>query len=217
MAESTGVIEQLTAWVVEEACTQAATWQAQGVPALRTAVNLSARDFRGERVVGLVTGALAGSGLEPSLLEVELTETAIVEDGPSTARQLEALRELGVAIALDDFGTGYSSLSHLRQLPISRVKIDRSFVTQVADDPRSATIVRAMVGLIHGLGLEVIAEGIETADDLAFLRDHGCDLGQGYLFSRPVPAAEFARLVERGSTAVPARGLVAAAQSAAPA
>jgi diguanylate cyclase (GGDEF)-like protein/PAS domain S-box-containing protein len=216
VAESTGLIEQLTAWVVDEACAQAAAWLAQGGPALRMAVNLSARDFRGERVVGLVAGALERSGLAPSLLEVELTEAAIVEDGPSTARQLEALRELGVAIALDDFGTGYSSLSHLRQLPIARVKIDRSFVTQVADDPRSATIVRAMVGLIHGLGLEAIAEGIETEGDLAFLRDHGCDLGQGYLFSRPVPAEEFAKLVDRGLTDASARGLAAAAQSATP-
>lgn len=195
LAESTGLIEQLTAWVVDEACRQAAAWQALGAPRLRMAVNLSARDFRGERVVGLVAGALKRSGLASSSLEVELTETAIVEDATATARQLEAIQDLGVTVALDDFGTGYSSLSHLRQLPISRVKIDRSFVSQVTGDPRAASIVGAMIELIHSLGLEAIAEGVETEEDLAFLRDNACDLGQGYLFSRPVPAAEFAKLL----------------------
>jgi diguanylate cyclase (GGDEF)-like protein/PAS domain S-box-containing protein len=195
LAESTGLIEQLTAWVVDEACGQAAAWRDQGAPQLRMAVNLSARDFRSERVVGVVAGALERSGLAPSLLEVELTETAIVEDGAATARQLEALQDLGVTVALDDFGTGYSSLSHLRTLPISRVKIDRSFVSQVSDERRSAAIVGAMVDLIHSLGLEAIAEGIETQEDLNFLRGYACDLGQGYLFSRPIPAGECAKLL----------------------
>jgi FOG: EAL domain len=142
-----------------------------------------------------VAGALKRSGLASSLLEVELTETAIVEDGAATARQLEALQDLGVTVALDDFGTGYSSLNHLRTLPISRVKIDRSFVSQVSDERRSAAIVGAMIDLIHSLGLEAIAEGIETQEDLNFLRGYACDLGQGYLFSRPIPAGECAKLL----------------------
>jgi diguanylate cyclase (GGDEF)-like protein/PAS domain S-box-containing protein len=194
VAESTGLIEELSAWVVREACTQAAAWQAAGHPPIRMAVNLSARDFKGGRVADLIVAALDESGLPAEWLEVELTETAVVADAQSTARQLEALRARGVSVALDDFGTGYSSLTHLQTLPISRVKIDRSFVSRVDDDARAAAIVGSMIALIHSLGLEAIAEGVETASDVAFLRDRGCDIGQGYLFSRPVPAEECADL-----------------------
>jgi diguanylate cyclase (GGDEF)-like protein/PAS domain S-box-containing protein len=194
VVETMGLMEELTAWVAAEACRQAAAWQRAGRP-VRMAVNLSARDFRGERVNAVVEAALSASGLEPRSLEVELTETAIVEDAEATVRQLEALRARGITVALDDFGTGYSSLTHLRTLPISRVKIDRSFVSRAAADSRDAAIVGAMIDLIHSLGFEAIAEGIETEQDLAFLRGHARDLGQGYLFSRPVPAGACAELL----------------------
>jgi diguanylate cyclase (GGDEF)-like protein len=194
VVETMGLMEELTAWVAAEACRQAAAWQRAGRP-VRMAVNLSARDFRSERVTTAVDAALSASGLEPQWLEVELTETAIVEDIEATARQLEALRARGITVALDDFGTGYSSLTHLRTLPIRRVKIDRSFVSRAAGDGRDAAIVGAMIDLIHSLGFEAIAEGIETEQDLAFLRGHACDLGQGYLFSRPVPAEACAELL----------------------
>ena len=196
VVETMGLMEDLTTWVVAEACRQAAAWRRAG-RAVRMAVNLSARDFRGKHVAAVVDAALSESGLAPKWLEVELTETAIVDDTEATARQLEELRARGITVALDDFGTGYSSLSHLRTLPISRVKIDRSFVSRAAVDARDAAIVGAMIDLIHSLGLEATAEGIESKEDLAFLRGHACDLGQGYLFSRPLPAEECAQILER--------------------
>jgi EAL domain-containing protein (putative c-di-GMP-specific phosphodiesterase class I) len=192
VAESTGLIGDLTAWVIGEACRQAAEWQAIGYRPLRVAVNLSARDFKSGGVAEMVDAALRESGLSAEWLEVELTETAVVADTDSTASQLEALRARGVAIALDDFGTGYSSLTHLQTLPISRVKIDRSFVSGVCEDKRAASIVGSMITLINSLGLEAIAEGVESADELTFLRANGCAIGQGYFFSRPLPAEDLA-------------------------
>jgi diguanylate cyclase (GGDEF)-like protein/PAS domain S-box-containing protein len=197
VAEASDLIDELTAWVVGEACRQAADWQRAGHP-LRVAVNVSARDFRSGHVVGVVEAALETTGLDPRLLEVELTETAIVEDMESTTRQLEALRARGISVALDDFGTGYSSLSHLRLLPISRVKIDRSFVSGSAHDARAATIVRTMIDLIQGLGAEVVAEGVEDKEDLDFLTSEGCDIAQGYYFSRPVSNDELVSLLSPG-------------------
>jgi len=194
VAESTGLIEDLTAWVIGEACRQATEWQATGYRPLRVAVNLSARDFKSGGVAEMVDAALRESGLSAEWLEVELTETAVVADTDSTASQLEALRARGVAIALDDFGTGYSSLTHLQTLPISRVKIDRSFVSKVCEDERAAAIVGSMITLINSLGLEAVAEGVESADELAFLRAKGCAIGQGYFFSRPLPAEDLAAL-----------------------
>lgn len=199
VAESTSLIGELTSWVVSRACAQAAAWQAAGHSPLRVAVNLSARDFEGGSVAELIDAALNDSGLAAEWLEVELTETAIIADTEATARQIEALRARGVSVALDDFGTGHSSLTHLQALPISRVKIDRSFVSRVDDDPRTAAIVGSMIALIHSLGLEVVAEGVETRRSVAFLRDHGCDIGQGYLFSRPVPAEDCADLQSQTS------------------
>ena len=194
VAESTGLIQDLTAWVVGEACRQAAEWQAVGYRPVRIAVNLSARDFTSGGVAEMVDAALRESGLSAEWLEVELTETAVVADMEATASQLEALRARGVAVALDDFGTGYSSLTHLQTLPISRVKIDRSFVSQMCEDERAAAIVGSMITLINSLGLEPIAEGVESATELAFLQANGCAIGQGYFFSRPLPAQDMAAL-----------------------
>jgi diguanylate cyclase (GGDEF)-like protein/PAS domain S-box-containing protein len=203
VAESTGLIQDLTAWVVGEACRQAAEWQAVGYRPVRIAVNLSARDFKSSGVAEMVDAALRESGLSATWLEVELTETAVVADMESTASQLEALRARGVAIALDDFGTGYSSLTHLQSLPISRVKIDRSFVSQMCEDGRAAAIVSSMITLISSLGLEAVAEGVESAAELAFLQANGCAIGQGYFFSRPLPAEGMAALQ---ATTAPALG-----------
>lgn len=202
VAEATGLIEDLTAWVIREACRQAAEWRTSGYRPLRIAVNLSARDFKSGGLVEMVDTALRESGLSAEWLEVELTETAVVADTVSTASQLEALRARGVTVALDDFGTGYSSLTHLHMLPISRVKIDRSFVSRVCEDERAAVIVGSMITLISSLGLEVIAEGVESAADLAFLRASGCSIGQGYFFSRPLPAEELAALQTTTASAV---------------
>ena len=152
---------------IGEACRQAAEWQAGGYAPLRVAVNLSARDFKSGGVAEMVDAALRESGLSAEWLEVGLTETAVLADTDSTASQLEALRARGVTIALDDFGTGYSSLTHLQTLPISRVKIDRSFVSGVCEDKRAASIVGSMITLINSLGLEAVAEGVESAEDLA--------------------------------------------------
>jgi diguanylate cyclase (GGDEF)-like protein len=197
VAEALGLIEQLTVWVAGQACRQAIAWQAAGIAPLRVAINVSACDFRSGHVPKLVDDALAASGLAPEWLEVELTETAVVDDVESTAAQLAALRARGVSVALDDFGTGFSSLTHLRALPINRVKIDRSFVSRVGSDGREAAIVASMIQLIHSLDFEAIGEGVESTNDLDYLIDHGCDVVQGYLFSRPLPADECAALFGR--------------------
>lgn len=194
VAESTGLIEDLTAWVIGEACRQAAEWQALGYRPLRVAVNVSARDFKSGGVAETVDAALRESGLSAEWLEVELTETAVVVDTDSTASQLEALRTRGVAVALGDFGTGYSSLTHLQTLPISRVKIDRSFVSEECEDERAAAIVGSMITLINSLRLEAVAEGVESADELVFLRANECAIGQGHFFSRPLPFSDLAAL-----------------------
>jgi diguanylate cyclase (GGDEF)-like protein/PAS domain S-box-containing protein len=209
VAESTGLIEDITVWAIGEACRQAAQWQADGHRPLRIAVNVSARDFKSGTVVDIVDSALASSGLAPRWLEIELTETAAIADTESTASQLQALRDRGVAIALDDFGTGYSSLTHLQALPITRVKIDRTFVSAMCKDDGAAAIVGSMIALIDSLGLEAIAEGVESADELSSLRRMGCPLGQGYLFSRPLPADE---IIELPAMAVPVASRATAAR-----
>ena len=197
LAEETGLIGELSRWVMHEACRQAAAWMDEIDRPLRMAVNLSARDFQNLDVEGLVIDALAASGLPAQWLEVEITETAVLTDPKMTAEKVAALRECGLTVALDDFGTGYSSLTHLHGLPISRVKIDRSFVTHVREDESAAAIVTGMVRLIHSLKLDVVAEGVETPDELAFLRGVGCDEAQGFLFSRALPADECMALARR--------------------
>jgi diguanylate cyclase (GGDEF)-like protein len=191
VAEDTGLIVPLGEWVLREACTQAKAWQVQQ-PGLRIAVNLSPRQFRQKHLVGTVEQVLSDTGLAPQLLELELTEGMLMHHADDTVRTLAQLHDMGVHLAIDDFGTGYSSLSYLKRFPIQTLKIDRSFVKDLIDDPDDAAIVTAIIAMARGLSLRVVAEGVETEGQAAFLRSLACDLAQGFHFGRPMPASEFA-------------------------
>jgi diguanylate cyclase (GGDEF)-like protein len=193
LAEETGMIDELDMWVLGEACTRAATWRAQGLPPLRMSVNLSARQFQQAGLAQRVRAALERSGLPPEGLEIEITESTVMRDTGEAASVLRSLKALGVALSIDDFGTGYSSLSYLKRFPLDVLKIDRSFVSDVTTDPNDAAITRAIIALAHSLNLEAVAEGVETAEQVAFLRDNGCDEIQGYWFSPPVWPEEIER------------------------
>ena len=195
IAEETGLIVPIGEWVLFEACRQARAWQTSGMQPLRIAVNLSAQQFKQKSLVTTVREALAAAGLDPGYLELELTESAVMHDAESSIQVLRQLSDLGVRISVDDFGTGYSSLSYLRRLPLDKLKIDRSFIREVAASRDDAEIVRAIVSLAHSLHLKVIAEGVETAEQLAFLRGLGCDQYQGFHCSPPVPADEFEHMM----------------------
>jgi EAL domain-containing protein (putative c-di-GMP-specific phosphodiesterase class I) len=201
MAEETGLIVPIGRWVLETACRRAARWRRAAVKAGRTppsvSVNLSARQFNSDELVDDVTRILEETGLEPTALELEITESVVMDQSEAGVRALRQLRDLGVHLVLDDFGTGYSSLSYLKHLPLDTIKVDRSFVAGL-DGTADRSIVDAVIALAHGLGIGVVAEGIETASQLERLRELGCDLGQGYLFSRPVPADRVARLLRKG-------------------
>jgi len=181
--------------VIRQACLQNKAWQDAGLPPLRVAVNVSAHQFMAGTVPAVVAEALFESGLQARYLEVELTESVMMHDSESTAAQLAALTEMGVSISLDDFGTGYSSLGYLSRFMLDKLKIDQTFVRNITTEPRSAAIAQATIALAHGLSLVVIAEGVETEGQLAFLQAIGCDEVQGYLFSRAVPPDEMARLL----------------------
>jgi diguanylate cyclase (GGDEF)-like protein len=186
LAEDNGFIIPLGDWVMNEACRQARAWEAEGMPPLVMAVNLSAVQFRRGDALDMVANALLRSGLPPNRLELELTESVLLQDAQETLVTLRALRDMGVKLSIDDFGTGYSSLSYLKRLPLDKLKIDQSFVRNVADDPESAAIVKAIIDLGHAMRVDVIAEGVETEAQLEILRGFGCDQAQGYWFSRPV-------------------------------
>ncbi|HJV54078.1 MAG TPA: EAL domain-containing protein [Noviherbaspirillum sp.] len=186
LAEETGMIAQIGEWVLRTACAQAKAWQRAGAP-MRVAVNLSARQFLQGDLADTIEGVLREQQLPPSLLEVELTEGVLMEDTSQTAAILDRLHRMGVQISIDDFGTGYSSLSYLKRLPIHVLKIDQSFVRDIHTDPDDRAIVTAVIALAHSMKLEVVAEGVETREQLSFLREYGCDVMQGYLFSKPVP------------------------------
>jgi len=198
LLEETGLIVPVGEWVLREACAQATAWRQAGLPPLRMAVNLSARQLRHERFADTVATALADTGMDPDGLELEITESAVMQQVEACLETLRQIHALGVQISMDDFGTGYSSLSHLKLLPIDTVKIDRSFVRDIPADENDAAIVQAIIVLAHTLRLNVIAEGVETQEQLEFLRAHGCDAMQGYLFSRPLPAEAFAGLLREG-------------------
>jgi len=203
IAEDCGLILPIGRWVLREACRQAREWQVADLPFKRISVNVSAAEFRDKAFVKHVATILAETGLDPCYLDLELTEGVLMADAESTGAILYALKAIGVHLAVDDFGTGYSSLSYLRQFPIDVLKIDQSFVRQITADPDDSPIVSAIIDMGKNLKQRVIAEGVETQEQLAFLQDHHCEEGQGYLFSRPVPASEFGRLLAR-RTAVPA-------------
>jgi len=186
LAEETGLIEDIDMWVLNDACARAAAWLADGLPLGRVSVNLSARQFQRGGLAQRVSATLERTGLPARHLELEITEGTVMRDTEESGTVLRSLRDLGVALSIDDFGTGYSSLSYLKRFPIDVLKIDRSFVQDVVTDASDAAIVRAIIALGHTLHLDVVAEGVENADQLAFLGENGCDEVQGYYFSQPV-------------------------------
>jgi diguanylate cyclase (GGDEF)-like protein/PAS domain S-box-containing protein len=198
VAEDCGLILPIGAWVLREACTQARAWMDAGLPAITVAVNVSAIEFRDERFLESLFAIVRETGIDPKSLELELTESVLMKHAASTAIILQTVREKGIRVAVDDFGTGYSSLSYLRKFPVDAVKIDQSFVRQISTAGEDTTIVKAVIGMARGLKLRVVAEGVETLEELAFLRAYRCDEAQGYYFSRPVPSQQFAMLVRNG-------------------
>jgi diguanylate cyclase (GGDEF)-like protein len=188
IAEETGLIVELGRFVLRTACTQNRRWQDEGRQHLVVSVNVSPRQFLHDNFVDMVAEVLRETGLEPGYLELEITESMVMEDAPRLIRMLGELRQLGVQTSIDDFGTGYSSLSYLRRFPVHRLKVDRSFIIDVTTNPEDAAIVRTIIALGHNLGLKVIAEGVETPEQLEFLRRNDCDEVQGYCFSKPIPA-----------------------------
>ncbi len=192
LAEECGLIDAIGEWVVREGCRQARAWQLEGLEPIRVAVNLSAFQFRQGTLLKMIKGALADFGLDPRLLEVEITESALMGDPEESVLILEQLSRMGVLVSVDDFGTGYSSMSYLRRFPIDKLKIDRSFINELSSRPDDASIVRAIVSLAHSLHLKVVAEGVETPEQLELLKSLGCDQYQGYHYSAAVPAADFA-------------------------
>jgi diguanylate cyclase (GGDEF)-like protein len=199
-AEQSGLIIPIGEWVMREACRQAANWRLAGLPPVKMAVNLSAVQLKRGNIVETVSAALEYSGLPPSWLELELTESVLVHDVDAVMRTLGALKELGVQLSIDDFGTGYSSLSYLKRLAVDKLKIDHSFVRDLVTDSEDAAIVNAIIQLGRSLQLSVIAEGVETETQLAFLHRAECNEMQGFLFSRPVPAADLETLLQEGRT-----------------
>lgn len=194
-AIDTGLIRPMDEWVLREACRQVKAWELAGLPAITVSANVSNSLFHGRTLPGTVADALRDSGLTPSLLELELTESIAMRDVEASVTMLEGLRTMGVRLSIDDFGTGYSSLSYLQRFPLSRLKIDQSFVRDLLTNENNVKITRAIIAMAHSLNLSVLAEGVETEGQLARLREEGCDEVQGYLFSRPVCAAEFETLL----------------------
>lgn len=203
IAEETGLIIAIGRWVLEEACRQAAVWRQQGLTSLRMAVNLSLVELRQKDLVKNVEQALASSGLPPEWLELEITESVVMNDVPSATQRLRELKELGLRMSIDDFGTGYSSLSYLKRLPVDSLKIDRIFVRDLSTSTDDAAIADAIIRMGHSLKLTTIAEGVETRMALNFLRDRCCDDVQGYLFSRPLDPKRFAELPQRHQVGLP--------------
>lgn len=197
LAEETGLIVPIGEWVLREACSQVRTWIDSGMSPVRMAVNLSAKQFRDADLAALVRSALNEAQLQPGYLELELTESAVMDDAEKSAATLQVLSTMGVHISIDDFGTGYSSLSYLRRFPLDKLKIDRSFVRDLMSNPDDASIVKAIISLAHNLRLRVVAEGVETAEQLNFLRELGCDQYQGFFCSPALPAPAFEALLQR--------------------
>ena len=200
VAEDCGLILPIGAWVLREACAQAKAWINSGLPVMSMAVNVSAMEFRSENFLDGLFAIVSETGIDPKSLELELTESVLMKHARSTANILNGLRESGVRVAIDDFGTGYSSLSYLRKFPVDAVKIDQSFIRQISTAGDDTTIVKAVIGMARGLKLRVVAEGVETAEEVAFLRAYRCEEAQGYFFGRPVPAQQFPMLLTNGIT-----------------
>jgi diguanylate cyclase (GGDEF)-like protein len=196
IAEEVGLIVSIGEWVLRTACAQCREWHDAGFPELRIAVNLSGHQLRQPNLVETVARVLEETGLSPAQLELEITESTIMQDDEGTIAAFQELHEMGVGLALDDFGTGYSSLSYLRRFSLTRVKIDRSFVKGIPADQYDGALTAAVIVMAHSIGLKVVAEGVETPEQADFLRERDCDELQGFLFSRAVPAEEFSQLIE---------------------
>jgi EAL domain-containing protein (putative c-di-GMP-specific phosphodiesterase class I) len=192
LAEETGLIVPIGEWVLATACAQNKAWQDLGLTKLGIAVNLSARQFSDSMLLGKLTRIIHTSGLDPSSLELEITESVVMSHGECAVRVLEQLKLIGVQIAIDDFGTGYSSLGYLKRFPIDTIKVDRSFIRDIPADSGDMKIARAIIAMAHALRLKVVAEGVENAEQLRFLRAQHCDVVQGYFLYRPIPAEQVA-------------------------
>jgi EAL domain-containing protein (putative c-di-GMP-specific phosphodiesterase class I) len=204
LAEESGLIIAIGEWILREACREAASWAAP----LQIAVNLSPVQFRHGDLPGLVHAVLLETGLSPGRLELEITEGVLIGDFSRAVSILRRLKSLGVKIAMDDFGTGYSSLSYLQSFPFDKIKIDQAFISNLESNPQSAAIIRAVIGLGRGLDLPVLAEGVETRNQLAFLSREACDEIQGYLVGRPCPIEEYADLIGSASMSRPKSALI---------
>jgi diguanylate cyclase (GGDEF)-like protein len=199
LAEETGLIVDIGAWVLKTACAQVRRWQRMGHGRLELAVNISARQFQEKNLVATIAAAVEESGMQAGLIELELTESVIMRDAPEAARRLKELTALGIRLAIDDFGTGYSSLGYLKAFPISTLKIDRSFVRDIDRDPNSAALAQAIIAMASSLKLKVVAEGVETREQLEQLRASGCQELQGFIFSKALPPEELLALLEQGA------------------
>jgi EAL domain-containing protein (putative c-di-GMP-specific phosphodiesterase class I) len=197
LLEQTGMIREVGAWVIEQACRQIACWAQDEAGPLPVAVNVASPQFSDSTLVDTVAAALQRHQIDPALLSLEVTETALMEDLARTAATLSTLWSMGVRIAIDDFGTGYSSLAYLRRFPVDTLKIDIAFIRELPNNADDAAVVRAIIAMAHSLKLKVVAEGVESAEQLAYLAEHGCDLIQGYYFSRPVPADMMTQLLRQ--------------------
>lgn len=198
IAEETGLIEPIGLWGLREACFQNKKWQDKGLQHVRVSVNVSGHQFRSHDLVNNIKAALDDSGLAAKYLELELTESLLMDDTDEIVRKLHQIRDLGCHLSIDDFGTGYSSLSYLTRFPITVLKIDRAFITDIETNESTAEIARAIIGLSQGLNLEIVAEGAETIKHVDFLREHGCHTIQGFYYSRPLPPEEFERVLTIG-------------------
>ena len=194
--EDTGLIVPIGQWVLEEACRKFMEWREQGIALQRIAVNVSARQFRNDDFLSVVKDIIFRTGIRPEQLELELTESILMEDVESAMEVLQGLRTMGVRTAIDDFGTGYSSLNYLKQFPVDTLKIDRSFIQNLPENADDAQISRTIIAMGHNLGMGIIAEGVETADQLAFLQAASCEEVQGFYFSRPVAESDFIGLIK---------------------
>ncbi|RMB04497.1 bifunctional diguanylate cyclase/phosphodiesterase [Eilatimonas milleporae] len=198
IAERCGLISRIGEWVLETACAQAQRWRQAGLGLDNIAVNVSAAQFRNGDLGDIIDRILQSTGLEPEILELEITETTVMQEMDIIVEMLASLKKLGVGVAIDDFGTGYSSLAYLRRLPLTKIKIDRSFVTDILENQDASVVANAIISLGHSLNLKLVAEGIEKPDQAAFLAEKGCQEGQGYLFGRPMPSEDFQALLAAG-------------------
>ncbi|MEB3123709.1 MAG: EAL domain-containing protein [Snowella sp.] len=196
IAEATGLIQGIGEWVLEKSCEQLKSWHKLGLDSIRIAVNLSARQFNQANLGQWLTDLFQKHGVNPSQIELELTESTLVDDIPRSIEQLHQLKSVGIKVAMDDFGTGYSSLSYLQQFPFDILKIDQCFIQKIDQNPKNAAIAQAIITMAHQLNLRVVAEGVETTEELTFVHENNCDEIQGYLFSEPITSEEFTQLLQ---------------------